>query len=217
MKNKSIFDNKIVKIVFPLLLAFSLWLYVVTVVSPGSEEIAENIPVSISSERILWQRGLMIKSGSMQTVNVKLEGNRADLNKLDKSDIIVEMDLSGIYEAGSQHPTCNVRVPGNITAQIIGESIEIFVVERQEKQMPITVKFSGNSPDNYVRGKVTLDRDAVTVIGPKSLVNTVAEVAVTVDLNGHKDDIEQTLPIALLDRQGMPIAGLTVIDRESDK
>lgn len=216
MKSKSIFDNKIVKILFPLVLAFSLWLYVVTVVSPGSESTINNVPVSVPSQRILWQRGLMIVSDTELAVDVKLEGNRTDLNNLDRSDITVEVDLTPIYDAGTYEIACNVRVAGNVTAQTEPGSIKLVVVERQEKQMPITVKFEGNTPDNYVKGKAVLDRETVTIVGPKSLVNTVAEVAVTVDLSGHKTDIEQTLPITLLDSQGTPVTGLTVIDQELD-
>ena len=216
MKSKSIFDNKIVKILFPLVLAFGLWLYVVTVVSPGSETVIHNVQVSVPSQRILWQRGLMIVSDTELTVDVKLEGNRTDLNNLDKSDIIVEVDLTKIYDAGTHETACNVRVSGNVAAQADPGTVKLVVVERQEKPMPITVKFEGNTPDNYVKGKVELDRDTVTIVGPKSLVNTVAEVAVTVDLNGHKSDIEQTLPIVLLDNQGAPVNGLAVMDTETE-
>lgn len=216
MKSKSIFDNKIVKILFPLVLAFGLWLYVVTVVSPGSETVIHNVQVTVPSQRVLWQRGLMIVSDTELTVDVKLEGNRTDLNNLDKSDIIVEVDLTKIYDAGTHETACNVRVSGNVAAQADPGTVKLVVVERQEKPMPITVKFEGNTPDNYVKGKVELDRDTVTIVGPKSLVNTVAEVAVTVDLNGHKSDIEQTLPIVLLDNQGAPVNGLAVMDTETE-
>ena len=210
MKSKSIFDNKIVKILFPLVLAFGLWLYVVTVVSPGSETVIHNVQVTVPSQRVLWQRGLMIVSDTELTVDVKLEGNRTDLNNLDKSDIIVEVHLTKIYDAGTHETACNVRVSGNVAAQADPGTVKLVVVERQEKPMPITVKF------NYVKGKVELDRDTVTIVGPKSLVNTVAEVAVTVDLTGHKSDIEQTLPIVLLDNQGAPVNGLAVIDTETE-
>ena len=216
MKSKSIFDNKIVKILFPLILAFGLWLYVVTVVSPGSESVIHNVPVTVPSQRVLWQRGLMIVSDTELAVDVKLEGNRTDLNKLDKSDIIVEVDLTKIYDAGTHETACNVLVSGNVTAQADPGTVKLVVVERQEKPMPITVKFEGNTPDNYVKGKVELDRETVTIVGPKSLVSTVAEVAVTVDLTDHKEDIQQTLAITLLDRQGAPVTGLSVMDAEAE-
>ena len=216
MKSKSIFDNKIVKILLPIIVAFGLWLYVVTVVSPGSETVIHDVPVSVPSQRILWQRGLMIVSDTQLAVDVKLEGNRTDLNNLDRSDIVVEVDLSSIYDAGTVESVCNVRVSGNVTAQADPGTVKLVVVQRQEKQMPVTVKFEGNTPDNYVKGKVALDRDTVTIVGPKSLVDTVKEVAVTVDLTDHKEDIQQTLPITLLDSQGAPVTGLTVMDAEAE-
>lgn len=216
MKAKSIFENKVFKILFPLLMAFGLWLYVVMVVSPGSEATIYNVPVSIPSQKILWQRGVMITSDTDLTVDVKLAGNRRDLNNLDKSDITVEVDLSSIYDAGTHEALCNVRVPGNVTAQADPGFVKLVVVERLEKKIPITVKFIGSTPDSYIKGKEVLSREEIIVTGPKAFVNTVAEAVVTVDLTGHNADIEETLPIVLVDRQGTPVNGLTIMDENAE-
>lgn len=216
METKSIFENKVFKILFPLILAFGLWLYVVMVVSPGSEATLYNVPVSIPSQKILWQRGVMLSSNADLSVDVKLAGNRRDLNSLDKSDITVEVDLSTIYDAGTHEAVCNVRVPGNVTAQADPGYVKLVVVERQEKKIPITVKFNGTTPDNYIKGKEILSREEITVAGPKAFVNTVSEAVVTVDLTDHNTDIEETLPIVLLDSQGNPVNGLMVMDENAE-
>ena len=216
MKTKSIFENKVFKILFPLVLAFGLWLYVVMVVSPGSEATIYNVPVTIPSEKMLWQRGVMLASETDLSVDVKMAGNRRDLNSIDKSDITVEVDLSSIYDAGTHEVVCNVRAPGNITAQADPGYVKLVVVERQETKFPITVEFSGTTPEHYIKGKEVLSREQIMVVGPKSIVNTIAKAVVTVDLTDHNSDIEETLPIALLDRQGKTVTGLTIMDENGE-
>lgn len=217
MKNKSFFDNKIVQILLPLIISFGLWLYVITVVSPGSETVITGVPVNIPSEKILWERGLMLASNTEMTVDVKLAGNRSDLNRLDKNDITVEVDLSPIYEAATYERPCEIRVDGNVTDKSAEPGhVKLVVVERQEKKFPITVKTTGRTPDNFVSEKEQLDHANVTVVGPKSLVSTVAEAVVEVDLTDRDETIMQTCVVKLLDRQGQPISGLTVLDEAGE-
>ena len=52
--------NKILTILLSVGLAVALWLYVVTVVSPNSDKHYYNIPITIQSEIMLQDRGLMI-------------------------------------------------------------------------------------------------------------------------------------------------------------
>lgn len=217
MKNKSFFDNKIVQILLPLIISFGLWLYVITVVSPGSETVISDVPVNIPSEKILWERGLMLASSTEMTVDVKLAGNRTDLNQLDKNDITVEVDLSPIYEAATYERPCEIRVDGNVTDKSAEPGhVKLVVVERQVKKFPVTVKTTGVTPDNYISEKEQLDHANVTVVGPKSLVSTVSEAVVEVDLTDRDETILQTCAVKLLDRQGQQVSGLTVLDEAGE-
>ena len=94
--------SKIGYIALSVLIAFGLWLYVITSVSPGSEETYDDVPVILSAETVLQERGLMITSVSSDTVTLKLSGNRSDLAQVNRGNITVKADLSKIYEPGSQ-------------------------------------------------------------------------------------------------------------------
>ena len=85
-----------------VLIAFGLWLYVVTVVNPEWEETFYNIPVALENEQILHDRGLMLVSDEDPEVTLRLSGNRADMIKLNSSNITIRADLSRIYSAGEQ-------------------------------------------------------------------------------------------------------------------
>ena len=87
------------------LIAIGLWLYVVTVVNPEWEETFSNIPVVLENEEILHERGLMLVSEEDPKVTLRLFGNRADMIKLNSSNITIRADLSRIYSAGEQSLT----------------------------------------------------------------------------------------------------------------
>ena len=52
--------NKFLSLLLAFAVAFGLWLYVITVVSPESEKTYYDIPVVLQNKEILAQRGLMI-------------------------------------------------------------------------------------------------------------------------------------------------------------
>ena len=73
------------KIIYGLLsvaIAFGLWLYVITAVSPGSESTFTDIPVEIRNINTLSERNLMLLGDTAPTVTLRLAGNRSDLLKL---------------------------------------------------------------------------------------------------------------------------------------
>ena len=70
--------NKIWHIALSVVIAFALWVYVITTVSPESEDTFYDIPVTYQNDS-LDERGLMIVSDT-PTVTLHLKGNRSDLN-----------------------------------------------------------------------------------------------------------------------------------------
>ena len=83
--------NKIVAFLFSLLVSLGMWLYVVNYISPETEATFYNIPVVFEGETVLnTERNLMVTDISTTTVNMKISGNRSDLNKLNSSNIIVK-------------------------------------------------------------------------------------------------------------------------------
>ena len=55
--------RKVWTAVLSVMLAFSMWVYVVTVVRPESTNTYYNIPVVLQGDNILTERGLMIVEG----------------------------------------------------------------------------------------------------------------------------------------------------------
>ena len=107
--------NKFGAILLSVAIAFGLWLYVITYVSPNSEETYYNIPVVLEGESVLNERGLMCTSTSSSTVSLQLAGARSDLIKVNQSNITVKANLSAITEPGQKiNLRYTISYPGNV-------------------------------------------------------------------------------------------------------
>lgn len=193
------------------MIAFGLWLYVVTVVNPEWEETFYNIPVVLENEEILYERGLMLVSEEEPKVTLRLTGNRADMIKLNASNITIRADLSRIYSAGEQSLTYSIMYPGDVpnnAFEIISQTpqqLMLSVAERKSKDVDVLVDFGGTTvPEQYIAfmDKATLDYEKITITGPADVVDRIAAAKVEVNLEGQKETISQQYSYVFCDAEG---------------
>lgn len=202
--------NKLGAAFLSLLVSFGLWLYVVTFVSPEWEQTFYDIPVVMDGESVLNDRGLMIVSGKNQTVTLKLEGNRSDLSKLNKTNITLLADLSRITTAGEHKLSYNISYPANAQSGTITpleqtpQLITVVVAELEQKDIPVEIGYAGAVPEGYIADKsnIKLDHTTVTVSGPKDLVSQIDHAKVNVDLTGKTATISGAYRFSLCDQDG---------------
>ena len=211
--------SKIGYFALSLAIAFGLWLYVITSVSPGSEDIYDDIPVILSGETMLQERGLMITSISSDTVTLKLSGNRSDLAQVNRGNITVKADLSKIYEPGSQlQVSTTVSWPGNLpnNAFVIESKnpgyLYINVERRVTKEVPVEIQWIGSAPDGYLsdRENSTLDYTTVSVTGPESVTNQIEKAVIQADLTDQRESISQSCRYTLCDGEGNPVDAVLI-------
>lgn len=201
--------GKALSVLLAVLLAFGIWAYVVTVVSPESEATFYNIPVVLSNENVMMDKGLMITSEDAPVVTLQLRGNRSDLNKLKNSDITVVADLSKINAAGEQQLTYSVSFGGYSFEIINGEpkQVSLSIAEWDTKEVPVNVVYSGTLDAEYIAYKddVALDHNAVTITGPKVVVDQITQAVINVDLDDQKQTITNSYRYTLCNEAGEPV------------
>ena len=217
--------NKLLPILLSFGIATLLWLYVVTVVSPNSDNHYYNIPVNIQGEAVLQDRGLMITSGELPRVSLHLEGNRTDLNKINSSNISIGVDVSGIGEPGTYSlsltaPNFLTDVPNNAINVLNKEpgTVTVQVDRRISKPVPVDIRYQGALPENYMADKENriLDFENVTITGPQAVIDQIAMAQIEVDLDGRMESLSQTYQYTLCNAKGEPVdAGMVVTDVES--
>ena len=205
--------NKITSFLLALAIAFGMWVYVITTVSPGSQETFYNIPVAREGETVLEERGLMITGVSTGTVNLTLSGTRKDLAKVNPGNITLKVDLSKIYGPGTHSLSYTPSYPGDVASNAFVEESRypeniIFVVEeRRTKVVPVEIVWEGSTPEGFMTDKENrlLDHEMVTVIGPASVADQITKAVIQVDLNEQRESISQSYRYTLCNEAGEPV------------
>jgi YbbR domain-containing protein len=203
--------DKLVSIGISLLIAFGLWMYVITEVSPNSEWTYYDIPVRMEGETVLRERNLIITAMSSTDVDLTLSGNRSDLNQLNNSNITLKADLTKIYDPGTHNIGYDIIFPGHVAANAFNrenqypDSITI-TAERliRNKEIPVNIAYQGKSAEGYVvrRGDAVLDNTHILVTGPQSVVDQITQAVIVVDLEGKTESISQNYRFSLCDSEG---------------
>ncbi len=201
--------NKIVKALISAAVAIAAWLYVVTVISPNSDKHFYNIPIDDSSKVVLHDRDLMVIGMDVSEVDVLLEGNRIDLNKMTSKDIDASVDFEGanIFEPGTHKVKIDVVVSDVVDIQSrTPDKAVVEVVERATKpDVPVVVEFGDTKVHgDYAKDEenLTLDVTQIQIAGPKATVEQVAMAKVEIDLNGRKESIDESFAITLCNAKG---------------
>ena len=202
--------RKFVYILLSVLIAFGLWLYVVTVVNPEWEETFYNIPVVLENEEILHERGLMLISEEDPKVTLRLSGNRADMIKLNSANITIRADLSRIYSAGEQTLTYSIVYPGDVpnnAFEIVSQTpqqITLTVVERKSVAVDV-IPVIGKPDTGYValEDDIILSQEKITIAGPADMIDSISHAEIHIDLAGQRETInKQSFEIVLRDTDG---------------
>ena len=206
--------SKTTSVVLSVIIAFCLWLYVVTNVSQEAEYTIYNIPVIMEGETVLNENNLMITSVSADDVDLTLSGKRSDLAKVNNNNTVLKVDLTKIYEPEEKRaltytPVFPSDVPTN--ALVIQNrhpaNIYITVEARRNKEVPVEVMWIGSTPDGFMsdRENKMLDYSSVTVVGPASVADLIEKAVIEVDLTEQKGSISQDYRYTLCDKDGNPV------------
>ncbi len=152
----------------------------------------------------------MVVAGEKPTVTLKLRGNRSDLNNLKNSDITVIADLAKINTPGEQALRYDVYFTGGNAFEVVSQSPQVLTLQIAEwatKEVPVEVKFEGAVGKDHIAftEDVIPNPSAITITGPKSVVDQVAKAVVRVNLNGLTETISLTERATLCDSNGQPV------------
>ena len=206
--------SKASSILLSLVIAFGLWLYVVTNVSQEAEYTIYNVPVVMEGEALLNEKNLMITSVSADDVDLTLSGSRSDLAKVNNSNMILKVNLGEIAEPQEKKALEYTPVyPGDVATNALTienrhpARIYVTVEARRNKEVPVEVVWIGSTPDGFMsdRENRVLDYDKVNVVGPASVADLIEKAVIEVDLNDRKESVSQDYRYTLCDKNGNPV------------
>lgn len=210
---KTEMQKKVLAILLSAVVAFGLWLYVITVVSPESEKTYYDIPVVLQNKNLLTERGLILVSDE-PNVTLALKSNRTILNDLNESNINVIINLANIEKPGTHSLTYSITYPGNIPhneVTVMSSSTDLITVRvenRIRKTVPVVLDFGDTAvPTGYTADKenAELDYTEIEVVGPESVINQISQAVIKVNLSNQTKTVAGEFQFALCDGQGNPL------------
>ena len=206
--------SKMGPLLLSIVVAIGLWMYVITTVSPNSKTTISNVEVDFEGESwLLENRNLMITDGMDTTVDLELSGNRSDLNKLNRSNITLKVDLTKIYEAGETELSFTPGYPSDVSPSAITvdsrnpASIKLKVEKRLTREIPVNVVFTGAVPEGFIADteNALLDYPVVNIKGPASVVELIEQARIDVDMEDRTESLSESYRYTLCDGEGNPV------------
>ena len=205
--------NKALAILLSAVVAFGLWMYVITVVSPESEKTYYDIPVVVQNKNILTERGLMIVSDELN-VTLALKSDRTILNDLNESNINVIINVANIEKPGTYNLTYDIAYPGNIPdneISVLNSSTDLITLKienRGRKTIPVVLDYGETTvPAGYIVDKenAELDYTEIEISGPESVVSQIDRAVIQINLDNQTNTLAGEYQYSLCDDQGNPV------------
>ena len=193
-----------------LALSVAVWVAAVTSADPDeTRTLSSAVPV-----QIIGQDPSLVIGGEIPiAVEVTLRAPRSvwDLIEADSKTVQAILDISGL-SSGEHSLDLQIQINArpvqiiSVAPRTITFTLETLVSQTHK----IDITISGETAIGYQTGVVSLEPREVVIAGAQSQVQRVKRARVSINLNGIREKIDQTLPVEVLDENGQKVTGVTV-------
>jgi YbbR domain-containing protein len=192
-----------------LVLGFAVWISAVTAADPDETR----PPLTVPLEVIGQEPSLVITNDIPATMEVSLRAPRSIWEQLTAQENAVRaiLDLTTL-SAGEHELPIQILISVR-PVQIVFANPATVAVNLEQlavQTLPVSLSLSGQQAIGYQAGKVTIEPTEVIISGPQSLVDRVARARVLLSLDNVRESIEQAMKIQIVDKQNVPLEGITI-------
>ncbi|MDO4815408.1 MAG: CdaR family protein [Bacillota bacterium] len=209
-----IYNSKIFWAIISLILSLIIWSYVSSIDGSTMEKTFSGIEVQFMGENnLLSQKGLAITNIETTSVTVRVRGSRANIGKINASDIKAVIDVSKVTQPNDMSWTYEIVFPDNVDKSDITivsrspDTISFSVVKNAKKTIPIEGSFEGTIADGCVAEELVFDPETLVVEGPENVLLTIDHAWVSF---GKDMEIDATysanVEYTLLDKNGNSVS-----------
>lgn len=220
-RRKKFTEYRLPYMLLSVLLAFSLWLYVIDVEDPERSELFRGVPVSVTGENILQSQGLTVTELSEQEVDLQIAAPFSVLSQLNVSNLSVSVDVSKLSTQGDFDITYTLSVPyyvnsSNLVLEVRTPSqVTVSVDKLYSENFTVSLANRGSIAEGYQAGPYTISPEVVTLNGSAEAVSKVDRVVVILEEENLQQRFSGELPLVMLDSKGEEIDNDTIDLSES--
>lgn len=145
------------------------------------------------------------------TASVSVRGKRSVVDNLRTDDIRATADLSELSSVNAV--AIKVRLKKNVSSDVVLECNQVMKVsleDMEKKQVKLTVETEGTPADGFSVGECMTRPGVIEVTGGSSVIDRIATVRVTINVNGASQDITKTVEPVAYDKRGNRVFSSTL-------
>jgi YbbR domain-containing protein len=211
--------NKVGVPIICILLSIGLWIYVTNVENKIRTTEITKVPVELINTESLASSKLALTPNQELYVNLRVEGNTNDINKLKKSDFKVQVDLNEYaWKKGENKvPVSIVDYPITVSIKNTNTlTVSIRIEDMVEKSMPVTSNIKVTPRQGYFASEATINPSEVTISGAESAVSRVSKLAVVDTKDDVYENIVGSYDIKALDENGKEVTDVSLSDKTAN-
>ena len=210
MKKRDKILNNIGLKILAVVVSVLLWLISMSINDPVEEKTFRNLNVEMKNTQLLADEGKTWQVlDETDKVSVRVRAKRSVLGNISTADISVTADFADLSLTNAVPIEVSVnRYVSNQIQELDSniDNVRLEVEDQIERQFVIDVVQHGEPAEGYIVSKITTtDGNAMRISGPKSIVSSVEQAVVDVEVTDLTDNINITERIHLLDASGNEI------------
>lgn len=184
--------------ILSLIIALFLWSFVLLSENPIKTQTFSNQVVQEIGKEAIAERGLIMVNTEQPKINLKVTATSKDMANLSASDIIAQIDLSNIQEAGVYYIQPGISVQKTIEGvSFQPRRLQVTIENIVTKEVPVEVTTMNTLAENQLLGELTSSQSFVKVTGAESIVNTVDHALLIIDLENISKNKAQACRVGL--------------------
>ena len=183
-------------LILAFLLSFTLWIVVSIQVFPTIEKEVNNVSVEAHLTDYMVRNNLQIVNDVNQTVNIKIQGKRYDISRLDTQDFYASVDLSEVTSAGKYNVALEVFAKTNedyTLLEVEPKTLSLEIDKIITKEFPITGTAPDISlPEGFYADDVTTSPETISVTGSAAMLEKIERIEAKSTFHGEIMESTQT-------------------------
>ncbi len=203
-------NQKILQLVFAVVIAMAMWFYVINVENPTGTARIRDVPVQLQGEDALAENGLMVTDLSQDAITVRLNGKKKTLMKISNKTLSLTLDVSAISEPGEWTLTGRLSYPANVNSDNVTIShwddlrITVTAEPKAEKTIPVRGQFIGTEAADHQTGVVTVVPDSLELTGPEDTLEKISYALAQAEGENITSTLTVQSPYILMTEEDIP-------------
>ncbi len=202
--------NQILRFGISLLLAILLWGWVTQLQNPLTKTTFTSIPIAVNG-----LSDSLVLVTTLRNATVTAAGPESNVGDLSASDITASIDLSDFTQPGSYRVKVDLSKPTGVDMNDLEpKEVQIQVEAFMNKVFPLVPLPSVPDDDPRIIGSIVPSVSQVTVSGPSSLVNRVAQVVLPVTVSQQTTSFQALYVPYAVDDADQRINGVDILPEQ---